>query len=157
LRKFTPENLKRAPETRRSTWPQGESPYKVVLIMSVVAAMHRDRAFPSGILYYADCVSYFRQLYQLLHPHENVGSWEPKIVQPYWYFGAGRSRIWSLVPKEGKTAELKRAIASRKQIKTETQLNSLVECAEFDAGDFDLLQDKLAARALIAFLSAEYF
>jgi hypothetical protein len=52
---------------------------------------------------------------------------------------------------------LKRTIASRKQIKTEAQLNRLVECAEFDAGDFDLLQDPAAAKALIGFLAVEYF
>lgn len=157
LRRFQRRQLKRAPATQRSTWTEGESPYKVVLITSIILAMHREKAFRSGIVYYSECVPRFRKLYEALYPQENVLSWGPKTAQPFWYFGAGRPRIWSLVPKEGKTAELKRAIASRKQIKTEAQLNSLVECAEFDAGDFDLLQDPAAAKALVAFLAAEYF
>jgi predicted restriction endonuclease len=157
LRRFHRKNLKRAPATERSTWSEGESPYKVILIISIVSAMHREKAFRSGIIYFEDCIPRFRKLYETLYPSEKVDSWEPKTVQPFWYFGAGRPRIWSLVPKEGKTAELKRAIAGRKQIKTETQLNSLVECAEFDPGDFDLLQDPTAAKTLVGFLMAEYF
>jgi hypothetical protein len=157
LRKIQIQNLRRAPFTAKATWKDGDSPYKVVLLMSVIMAMHMKKAFRSGIVYFNDCVPLYADTYSCLYGLGSAEPLKPKVVQPFWYFGSGQSRIWDLIPKDGMTTRLKRSIAEHKQIKTTSQLDTLVECAEFSSGDYDLLQSPLAARAILFFLAGEYF
>jgi hypothetical protein len=155
INRIEPAGLRRAPLTVKSTWEGGESPYKVLLLISIILAMHRQKAFRGGIVYYNDCLPLFKEVYSILYGIRSEGI-EHKIVQPFWYFGSGRPRIWRLVAQEGKVSELNRAIAQKKQLTTEKMLKGLVQCAEIDAGDHDLLHNSTAARAIIFFLAGQY-
>jgi len=155
INRISPRGLHRAPFTIKSTWVSGESPYKVILLLSVMLAMHRDKVARTGLVHYLDCARVFKEVYSIVFPNAD-SDWEPKIVQPYWYFGSGRPRLWRLIPQEGQAHALIQAISAKKQVTNEKTLCTLVECGELDGGDCDLLQDPLAAKVIFAYLAAEY-
>ena len=160
LNRIRPDNLKVAP-ARADTKPyplRGKSPYKPMLLLAVLQAIRDgDAPFTRGIIEIADCRGRFESLYTSLAGDSRIGDLDVQLSQPFWYFGAGVPRIWTLVPREGRESELKRAIAAGTQVKSVGKLDSLVSCAELSASDLNLLSNDVANTAISAFVIRTYF
>jgi hypothetical protein len=80
-----------------------------------------------------------------------------KASQAFWYLGAGKPRLWELVPTEGMEEEVRTTIEAKIQIKTAAKLNKLVAFARFPPHYWKMLMDSDVQNALISFLIAEQF
>jgi hypothetical protein len=120
--------------------------------------IHRDGIFKAGIVRLEQCLPIYEEIYQSAYPAHPMTSLEleAKLVQPFWYLGAGTPRLWRLVPQTGMTGELKQTIAARPQIKTASALNRLVDYAELASEDYNFLRDPIVAEFLLYFLSGKH-
>lgn len=148
--------LKRAPKTRRGRYHAYRSPYKPVLLLSVLRRIQQGREpYASNRVSFGACEADFRKLYaQLFGEPEEV---ETKVTQAFWYLGSGSPRLWGFSPKPGMDEALLTLINDHAQIKTPGKLKKLVEFASFSAPDWSLVTDSDVQEALISFLIAEHF
>ena len=160
LNRLTPKRFKIAP-ARSDTKPYpggGDSPYKPILLFVVLQSIqNRDRAFCRGIIEFDKCRDRFSSLYKAIYSEVEIPDLESKVVQPFWYFGAGVPRIWDFVAQHEMTVPLKNAIAKGTQIKTLPKLQNLVAMAEINSNDLDLLNNEVAATAIRSYLISTYF
>jgi hypothetical protein len=155
LSRIQKNNLRVAPFTKKATWVAGQgSPYKVIMVTAVLYG-RRKNAFKNGLITIEQIRPFFSKLAALLLPAAKIE--DSMLVQPFWYLGAGQPKIWDLIPAEGASDELIKAMVDRRQIKTMTALKSLVSGAELSTPDFELLSDPLAARTIVRFIAGEYF
>jgi predicted restriction endonuclease len=148
--------LRRAPKTSKGKYHAPTSPYKPILLLTVLRRIQQGRhSYAQNRIDYDACEQDFRTLYSRLYGEtDNIGS---KVAQAYWYLGAGSPQVWTLVPKAGKEAELSKLIAEHAQIKTPTKLKTFVSMASFGENDWNVLTDQDVQRALIYFLISEHF
>lgn len=148
--------LRRAPKTSKGKYHAPTSPYKPILLLTVLRRIQQGRnPYAQNRIDYDTCEQDFRILYSRLYGEtEDVG---PKVAQAYWYLGSGSPRIWTLQPKAGKEAELSKLVAEHAQIKTPTKLKTFVSMASFTENDWNVLVDEDVQRALIYFLLSEHF
>jgi hypothetical protein len=160
LNRIAPKNLRVAP-ARSDTRPfpgGGNSPYKQILLLVVLQMIRkRDKGFSRGLVDFNVCGEEFAKLVEALYDDGPELNMESMVVQPYWYFGAGVPRLWDLVPQDGRSIELKQAIASGTQIKTRSKLERLVALAEIKSSDLDLLNDDTANAAIRGYVVSTYF
>lgn len=158
LKKISPERLRRAPRTRRAQYPSPGANYKPVLLLS---ALHRVyKALPlyrQGIVRYAPCTEDFSSIYDACYGIGASTPVQPKVTQAFWYLGAGTPRIWTLIPNEGQEEELELAIRNKEQVKQQPRLLELVSHAEIPQDLMALLKDRIAARAIMAYIMQEFF
>lgn len=148
--------LRKAPITSRASFPARESPYKPVLLLSVIKRIQQGKtSYIQNEILFKQCVEDFSTLYTALFG--NNYQLETKVTQAFWYWGAGTPRIWQLIPRTGTEEALNDAILSKVQIKTPRKLQSLVLRAEFRDSDWKLLVDPDVQKALISFIMNEHF
>lgn len=162
LRRIDKSSLRRAPKVKGkagANFQTGASPYKPVLLLAIIGNLNsKGSPFSRGIVRFEDCEEPFFKTYNsLLKPLKASEMKIEKVVQPFWYFGTGAPRVWTLNPAEGKGSELRSTIQSGVQIKTRQKLDALVDSAEFSLSDMQLLADPVANRAIEAFILNEYF
>jgi predicted restriction endonuclease len=148
--------LRRAPKTSKGRYHASTSPYKPILLLTVLRRIQQGRQpYAQNKIDYDTCEQDFQILYSRLYGEtENMG---PKVAQAYWYLGSGSPQIWTLMPKIGRETELSNLIAEHAQIKTPTKLKKFVAIATFTQCDWILLNDQDVQRALIHFLISEHF
>ncbi|WP_193211137.1 hypothetical protein [Luteolibacter marinus] len=146
--------LKVAPWTSKSTWPEGRSPYKVIMISAFIRGIHAAKAFKNGLVTPAEITPFFKEVAEIVMPESEVS--DGMIVQPFWRLGAGQPKIWNLIPAEGAGDVLIAAILDRRNVRTLPELSRFVCCAELSTPDYELLSDPLGARAVARFLAGEY-
>ena len=148
--------LKRAPKTKRGRYHAGRSPYKPVLLLTVLRRIQQGRKpYASNRITFEACVSDFRMLYsRLFGEPEEI---ETKVTQAFWYLGSGSPKLWDLSSKPGRDDELQVLIDEHAQIKTSGELNKLVEFASFGETDWALLVDEDVQQALTSFLISQHF
>jgi predicted restriction endonuclease len=149
-------SLERAPQTSIGKYPAPRSPYKPVLLLTVLRRIEQPLASAGeNRVLYADCERDFKQLYcGLFGGSEDVAS---KVTQAFWYLGSGSPKIWDFTPQPGKAEELRTLIETKAQIKSAPKLQSIVAAAHFKDEDWKLLQDRDVRKALTAFLMSEHF
>jgi predicted restriction endonuclease len=162
LQRIDKSSLKRAPKVpskRGADFSTEGSPYKPLLLLAVIRQIGKNtKNFKSGIISFEDCVEPFFEVYSEQIKAIKQSAQKPEmVVQPFWYFGAGVPRIWELIPADNQTSELKAAIRKGVQIKTEYKLDNLVAFAEISLPDMLLIKDKVANKAIQAFILKEYF
>lgn len=149
-------SLKRAPRTSRGQYPASQSPYKPLLLLTVLRRIQQNREpYVSNTITYAACSQDFSTLYSRLYGDSS--ELESKVTQPFWYLGTGKPKMWELVAKPGMEEELRQLATSRAQIKTAPKLTGLVDSARFADDDWHLLCDADVQKALISFLISEHF
>jgi|SRR6185437_10928094 len=148
--------LKRAPKTRKGRYHAARSPYKPVLLLTVLRRMQQGKApYASNRINFEVCIQDFHLLYsRLFGEPEEI---ESKVTQAFWYLGSGSPKLWALSSKSGQERQLQALIAQHAQIKSAGKLKKLVEFASFSEVDWALLADSDVQQALIAFLISEHF
>jgi predicted restriction endonuclease len=148
--------LERAPRTVKGDYPAPRSPYKPILLLIALSRIHKGiESYASNRIEFEHCLKDFGNLYSRLFGSSSEMA--ARASQAFWYLGAGKPKVWELVPKPGMEEELKALIEARVQIKTAVKLNKLVAFARFPLGYWNLLTDSDVQRALISFLIAEHF
>ncbi len=149
-------SLERAPQTSVGKYPAPRSPYKPVLLLTVLRRIEQPLAAAAeNRILYADCEQDFQQLYcGLFGGSDDVST---KVTQAFWYLGSGSPKIWEFVSQPGKEEELGSLMATKTQIKSAPKLQGLIASAQFAAADWKLLQDRDVRKALTAFLMSEHF
>jgi hypothetical protein len=149
-------SLRRAPRTRKGKYPAARSPYKPLLLLSVLRRPQQQTVpFSSNRIEYDCCLRDFEILYAALYGDgEGIAS---KATQAFWYLGAGTPVIWNLTANAGQEKELPTLISKGFQVKTPGRLRMLVHSASFSPADWQLVSDQDVQKALIAFLISEHF
>jgi predicted restriction endonuclease len=148
--------LERAPQTSIGKYPAPRSPYKPVLLLTVLRRIDQPTTpASSNRILFDDCERDFKQLYcGLFGGSDDVAT---KVTQAFWYLGSGSPRIWTFVPQPGKSEELDSLVTSKAQIKSAPKLRGLIAEAQFLEEDWALLRDSDVRKALKAFLMSEHF
>ncbi len=148
--------LKRAPKTKRGRYHADRSPYKPVLLLTVLRRIQQGREpYASNRISFEACTNDFRILYsRLFGEPEEI---ETKVTQAFWYLSSGSPKLWEFSSKPGRDDELHVLIDEHAQIKTSGKLNKLVEFASFSETDWPLLADEDVQQALISFLISQHF
>jgi len=149
-------SLRRAPRTRKGKYPAARSPYKPLLLLSVLRRLQQQAApFSSNRIEYDLCRQDFGRLYSALYGDgDGIDS---KATQAFWYLGAGTPVIWNLTANAGHEKELPTLISEGFQVKTPGRLRRLVHSASFSPDDWQLVNDEDVQKALISFLISEHF
>jgi predicted restriction endonuclease len=148
--------LKRAPKTTRGRYPAGESPYKPVLLLTVLRRIQQGKnPYALNRIDFDSCTRDFGHVYGRLfgNPEEMM----PKVTQAFWYLGSGVPKIWSFVPKSGYEENLDQLMKDHAQIKSPGKLDNHIEYAYFAEEDFRLVNDGDVQEALISFLISRHF
>ena len=148
--------LRRAPKTTRGRYPAGESPYKPVLLLTVLRRIQQGRnPYARNRIDFDSCAKDFGQLYGRLFgkPEEIM----PKVTQAFWYLGSGVPKIWHFVAKRGSGEKLDQLLKDHVQIKSPGKVESHIEYACFADEDFRLVNDSDVQEALISFLISRHF
>jgi predicted restriction endonuclease len=149
-------SLERAPRTVKGDYPAPKSPYKPILLLTVLWRIHRGvEPYARNEFRFDLCLKDFSHLYSRVYG--NSSEMKIKATQAFWYLGTGKPKVWDLVAKPGQEDELIALSKAKIQIKTAPKLNRLVASARFAPEDWQLLQDPDVQRALISFLIAEQF
>ncbi len=149
--------LERAPKTSKGDYPAAQSPYKPILLLTVLWRIQQNAPhFSENTLRFDLCCKDFEKLYSSLYgpPSSAIGG---MATQAFWYLGSGKPRIWELVPNEGQSESLRVAQAEKLQVKTASKLNQMVASARFADPDWALLQDSDVQQSLISFLISRHF
>lgn len=148
--------LKRAPKTKKGRYHAERSPYKPVLLLTVLRRVQQGREpYVSNRIYFETCTKDFQMLYsRLFGEPEEI---ETKVTQAFWYLGSGSPKLWNFSSKPRRDGELQALIDERAQVKTPGKLKKLVEFASFNESDWRLLADSDVQKALISFLISEHF
>lgn len=160
LNKLSPQSLKVAPR-RRDTKPfplGGNAIYKPALLLVVFQLIQKgNKGFSQGSIDYPTCRDNFYIVLQAVSGGSAIDGLDAKAVQPFWYLGAGKPRIWTFIPQDGMTLHLKELIANGTQIKTRPKLEKVVSRATIDPNDLELFRNNVANAALRSYLIATYF
>lgn len=148
--------LKRAPRTSRGDYPAQSSPYKPILLLTVLWRLQQSKEpFSRNRIEFLRCQEDFSLLYGgLFGDRSDVPT---KVTQAFWYLGAGKPKMWQFVPQTTKEEELHSSIQKKIQIKTPAKLQRIIAHAQFCEQDWSLLSDRDVNKALISFLIAEHF
>jgi predicted restriction endonuclease len=148
--------LRRAPKTSKGRYHAARSPYKPVLLLTVLRRIQQGKApYASNRMEFDVCARDFELLYsRLFGEPEEIHT---KVTQAFWYLGSGSPKLWELTAKPGKEEELQSLVAQHAQIKTPGKLKLLVRLASFSEADWSLLTDSDVQEALISFLISQHF
>jgi predicted restriction endonuclease len=148
--------LRRAPKTKKGRYHAARSPYKPVLLLTVLRRIQQGKApYANNRIEFDACIRDFGLLYSRLFGEP--GEIETKVTQAFWYLASDAPKLWDVSPRPGENDELQRLLAQHAQIKTAGKLTRLVEFASFRSADWGLVVDSDVQQALISFLIAEHF
>ncbi len=143
-------DLARAPKTKRGQYPAERSPYKPILLLTVMRRLQLGAApYSLNRIEFESCERDFARLYEMAYGQSTDLS--TKVSQAFWYLGAGTPQIWHFESPRGSETELDRFKAERKQVKSASSLARVVDHAYFGESDWRLLCDPYALQSLIAF------
>jgi len=148
--------LKRAPKTSKGKYPALKSPYKPILLLTVLRRIQQGRQpYVTNTIEFDACFQDFAALYARLYGESS--NIESKVTQAFWYLGSGKPKMWQLCAKPGMQETLDTLVSSHAQVKTAGKLTKLIEVAKFADSDWALLSDTDVQQALISFLISEHF
>lgn len=148
-------SLRRAPPTVKAPFPEPGSPYKPILLLTVLRRIQkRDPAYIKNGFTCNDCKKDFLKVYQGLYGTPEKGI-EFRIVQAFWYLGTGKPKIWELSPKNGFAEKLEQKTG--KQLRSVNELNKLVKNAHFRTEDWEFLKDPIILEIVIPFIIKTHF
>ncbi len=148
--------LRRAPKTTKGRYHAARSPYKPVLLLTVLRRIQQGKTpYANNRMKFDVCARGFGLLYsRLFGEPEEINT---KVTQAFWYLGSGSPKLWELTAKPGEEENLQLLVAQNAQIKTPGKLKHLVRFASFSEADWSLLTDPDVQEALISFLIAQHF
>src|ERR1700733_2509187 len=86
-------SLERAPRTSKGNYPAPTSPYKPLLLLTVLWRIQQGSLPHSGNTIPFDlCLEDFSELYQSLFG--DTSDLATKATQAFWYLGTGKPKMW---------------------------------------------------------------
>lgn len=116
-------------------------PYKPLLVAAVVLLIQKGKLATRDVLLDGGLVSVFKQLLEAIYPR-----WPYKADPRYPFRHLENDGIWSLVPIEGASSELR---AARDAHAESWEILRHVRCAQLDAGLFADLASRFDARVRV--------